>query len=171
MHIHIITVGSRAPVWVDQAYAEYAKRMPPHVRLQLQEVPAPKRTKGADLRRLLRDESERVLAATPTGAHTIALERTGRPLDTQGLALAMSSWLQQGRDVALWIGGPDGLAPECIARAHEQWSLSPLTLAHPLVRVLLVEQLYRAWSIIANQPYHRSRIGERRLPRDRRQRQ
>ena len=168
MQIHIIAVSHRTPAWVHQAYAEYAKRMPAHVRLQFKQVPAKKRSKGADLRRLLRDESERVLTATPAGARTIALERAGRALDTQGLVRAMNDWLREGRDVALWIGGPDGLAPECIAKAHEKWSLSPLTLAHPLVRVLLVEQLYRAWSIIANQPYHRARIGERRLPRDRR---
>jgi 23S rRNA (pseudouridine1915-N3)-methyltransferase len=169
VQIHIIAVGNRMPAWVDQAYAEYAKRMPAHARFRLQEVPAQKRSKGADLGRLLRDEGERVLAATPAGARTIALERTGRPLDTQGLAMALNAWLQEGRDVALWIGGADGLAPECLAHAHEQWSLSPLTLAHPLARVLVVEQLYRAWSIIANQPYHRSRTGDRRFPRNRRQ--
>lgn len=171
MQIHIIAVGNRMPAWVKQAYAEYAKRMPAHARLRLHEVPAQKRSKGADLRRLLRDEGERVRAATPAGARTIALERTGRPLDTQRLAAALSDWLQEGRDVAVWIGGADGLAPECLTQAQEQWSLSPLTLAHPLARVLVVEQLYRAWSIIANQPYHRSRIGYRRFPRNRRQQQ
>lgn len=159
------------PAWVNQACTEYAKRMPAHMRFRLQEVRAQKRSKGADLARLLSDEGGRVLAATPVGARTVALERTGRPLDTQGVAAALSDWLREGRDVALWIGGADGLAPECLARAHEQWSLSPLTLAHPLARVLLVEQLYRAWSIIANQPYHRSRIGDRRLPRNRQQQQ
>lgn len=171
MQIHIIAVGNRMPAWVKQAYAEYAKRMPAHARLRLHEVPAQKRSKGADLRRLLRDEGERVRAATPAGARTIALERTGRPLDTQRLAAALSDWLREGRDVAVWIGGADGLAPECLTQAQEQWSLSPLTLAHPLARVLVVEQLYRAWSIIANQPYHRSRIGDRRLPRNRQQQQ
>ena len=159
------------PAWVNQAYTEYAKRMPAHLRLRLQEVPARKRSKGADLGRLLRAEGERVLAATPTGARTVALERSGRPLDTQKLALALNDWLREGRDVAVWIGGADGLAPECLARANEQWSLSPLTLAHPLARVLLVEQLYRAWSIIANRPYHRSRIGDQRSARHRTQQQ
>jgi 23S rRNA (pseudouridine1915-N3)-methyltransferase len=168
VQIHVIAVGNRMPAWVKQAYAEYAKRMPAHARLRLHEVPARKRSKGADLGRLLRDEGERVRAATPAGARTIALERTGRPLDTQELAVALSDWLRDGRDVALWIGGADGLAPECLTQAQEQWSLSPLTLAHPLARVLVVEQLYRAWSIIANQPYHRSRIG---FPRNRRQQQ
>ncbi len=169
MQIHIIAVGNRMPAWVNQACTEYAKRMPAHARLRLQEVPARKRSKGADLGRLLRDEGERVLAATPAGARTIALERTGRSLDTERVAAALSAWLREGRDVAFWIGGADGLAPECLARAHEQWSLSPLTLAHPLARVLVVEQLYRAWSIVANQPYHRSRIGDRQSPRKRRQ--
>ncbi|MFQ5934801.1 MAG: 23S rRNA (pseudouridine(1915)-N(3))-methyltransferase RlmH [Acidiferrobacterales bacterium] len=155
MQICIIAVGSRMPAWVDQACREYVKRMPGHCRVRLHSVPARKRTRGTDIKRALAEECERIVAATPTGARTIALERTGRQLDTAQLAAALQGWLDEGRGIAFWIGGPEGLAPECVAHAQERWSLSPLTLAHPIVRVLLVEQLYRAWSIIANRPYHR----------------
>ncbi|GMQ89917.1 MAG: hypothetical protein BMS9Abin10_0254 [Gammaproteobacteria bacterium] len=85
----------------------------------------------------------------------IALERTGRQMDTAGLALTLQSWLDQRQDIALWIGGPEGLAAACVEGSHEQWSLSRLTLPHPLVRVLVAEQLYRAWTIIEGHPYHR----------------
>jgi 23S rRNA (pseudouridine1915-N3)-methyltransferase len=155
VQIHIIAVGSRMPAWVEQAYAQYAKRMPPHIRVRLRQLPPGRRSKGSDIERVLRDEGERVLAATPKGTHAIALERHGRQLDTLALAQALRGWMAQGRDIALWIGGPEGLAEHCLAQAHEQWSLSALTLAHPIVRVVVVEQLYRAWSIIANLPYHR----------------
>ncbi len=143
------------PAWVEQAYAEYAKRMPAQMRVRLRQLPPGKRSKGSDIERVLRDEGERVLAATPKGARAIALERNGRQLDTLALTAALRDWMTQGRDIALWIGGPEGLAQNCLTQAQEQWSLSALTLAHPIVRVVVVEQLYRAWSIIANLPYHR----------------
>ena len=143
------------PAWVEQAYAQYAKRMPAHIRVRLRQLPPGKRSKGSNIERVLQDEGERVLAATPKGARVIALERCGRQLDTLALAQALREWMTQGRDIALWIGGPEGLGENCLTQAQEQWSLSALTLAHPIVRVVLVEQLYRAWSIIANLPYHR----------------
>ncbi len=155
MQIHIIAVGDRMPAWVDAGVKEYAKRLPPSMRLRLLDVRAGRRTKGADLARLLRAEGERIVAATPPAAHVIALERTGRSLDTAELARALAAHMRAGKDVAFWIGGPEGLPSECRARAAEQWSLSALTLAHPLVRVVLAEQLYRAWSILNNLPYHR----------------
>jgi 23S rRNA (pseudouridine1915-N3)-methyltransferase len=155
VQIHIIAVGNRMPAWVEQGYAQYAKRMPGHMRVRLQQLRPGKRSKGSDIKHVLRDEGERVLAATPKGAHAIALERNGRLLNTLELAAALRAWMAHGRDIALWIGGPEGLAEHCLMQAHEQWSLSALTLAHPIVRVVVAEQLYRAWSIIANQPYHR----------------
>jgi 23S rRNA (pseudouridine1915-N3)-methyltransferase len=155
VQIHIIAVGNRMPAWVEQAYAQYAKRMPAHIRVRLRQLPPGKRSKGSNIERVLQDEGERVLAATPKGARVIALERRGCQLDTLALAQALREWMTQGRDIALWIGGPEGLAENCLTQAQEQWSLSALTLAHPIVRVVLVEQLYRAWSIIANLPYHR----------------
>lgn len=155
MRIHILAIGQRMPPWVEHACNEYFKRMPAHARVCLHEVAARKRTKGSDLKRVQQQECERIRAATPPGCHTIALERTGRPIDSEQLAQALRTWFGEARDVALWIGGPDGLSVDCVRLANEVWSLSALTIAHPLVRVLLAEQLYRAWSIVAKRPYHR----------------
>ena len=155
MHIHIIAVGERMPVWVEEAYAEYAKRLPREFRLDLHEIPAGRRAKGADVARLLRAEGERQLAAVPAGAQIVALDRGGREFDTEALAARLEQQLAAGQDLALLVGGPEGLAPACLAAAHERWSLSRLTFAHPVVRVVLAEQLYRAWSIISHRPYHR----------------
>jgi 23S rRNA (pseudouridine1915-N3)-methyltransferase len=156
MRIHLLSVGTRLPQWVDTACEHYARRMPPHCRFQLTEIPAGKRTKGSDIARILREEGERLLAAVPRDCLVIALERTGKKFDTGLLAERMNDWFAGGRDVALLIGGPEGLSPECLAHADMLWSLSDLTLAHPIARVLLAEQLYRAWSILENQPYHRA---------------
>ena len=155
MQIHIIAVGERMPAWVDAGYQEYAKRLPRECRLILHEVPAGRRTKGADLRRLIEQEGQRQLAAIPPGARVIALDRGGKQMDTEALAAEMKRRMTSGDDLALLIGGPEGLAPACLARADGRWALSALTLAHPVVRVVLAEQLYRAWSIIRNLPYHR----------------
>ncbi|MCR4300138.1 MAG: 23S rRNA (pseudouridine(1915)-N(3))-methyltransferase RlmH [Sulfuricaulis sp.] len=155
MQIHIIAIGDRMPAWVETGYAEYAKRLPRECRLVLHEIRAGRRTKGADLRRLVDEEGARQLDAIPQGARVVALDRTGNPLDTEDLANVLKKRLTGGEDLALLIGGPDGLAPACLERAHERWALSRLTLAHPVARVVLAEQLYRAWSIVAILPYHR----------------
>ncbi len=155
MQIHLIAVGKGMPAWVEAGYAEYAKRLRGECRLVLHEIPAGRRVKGADIARLVNDEGARCLAAVPKGARVIALERDGRALSTQELAHKLRDWLAQGRTVALLIGGPEGLARACLDQADETWSLSALTLPHPLVRVLVAEQLYRAWSILKNLPYHR----------------
>jgi len=155
MQIHIIAVGERMPDWVEAGYAEYARRLPHECRLVMHAIPAGKRSKGVDLVRLTRDEGARQLAAIPAGSRVVALDRIGRELDTAALSGRIERQLAAGQDLALLVGGPEGLSPECLARADERWSLSKLTLAHPLVRVVLAEQLYRAWSIIQNLPYHR----------------
>jgi 23S rRNA (pseudouridine1915-N3)-methyltransferase len=155
MQIHLIAVGERMPQWVEHAFGEYAARMPPHCRLALREVPAGRRTKGADIARLVRDESERLLAAVPKGAYTVALDREGKALDTEALAGELQAQMARGGDLALLIGGPEGLSAECLAHVRARWSLSRLTLAHPVVRVVVAEQLYRGWSILGNLPYHR----------------
>ena len=155
MKIHIIAVGDRMPAWVEAGYQEYAKRLPRECRLVLHEIPAGRRAKGADIKRIIEQEGARQLAAIPVGAHVIALDRGGRQRDTEQLAVELEKRLAGGQDLALLIGGPEGLAPACLKRADEVWSLSLLTLAHPLVRVVLAEQLYRAWSIVNNLPYHR----------------
>ncbi len=155
MKIHIIAVGDHMPAWVEAGYQEYAKRLLRECRLVLHEIPAGRRAKGADIKRIIEQEGARQLAAIPGGARAIALDRGGRQRDTEQLAVELKKRLAGGQDLALFIGGPEGLAPACRQRADEVWSLSLLTLAHPLVRVVLAEQLYRAWSIVNNLPYHR----------------
>jgi 23S rRNA (pseudouridine1915-N3)-methyltransferase len=144
------------PGWVEAGYGEYAKRLRGDCTLQLVEIEPGHRGKGADLERARRDEGERLLKALPKGALPIALDERGEPWDTARLAAELSGWLAGGRDPALMVGGADGLAPECLARAERRWSLSALTFPHPLVRVILAEQLYRAWSLVQGHPYHRA---------------
>jgi 23S rRNA (pseudouridine1915-N3)-methyltransferase len=155
VRIHIIAVGTRMPAWVEQGFKEYSQRLPADCALQLVEIPAGKRGKNADITRITRDEGERMLAAIPKGAQVIALEVKGKAWSTEQLAQELDAWRHEGRDVALLVGGPEGLAPECVARAEGKWSLSNLTLPHHLVRIVVAEQLYRAWSILHNHPYHR----------------
>lgn len=155
MRIHLIAVGQRMPKWVDSGFAQFAKRLPAHVPLKLVAVAAGKRGRNADIDRLMRQEGDRMLAALPADAHVIALHVQGRVLTSEQWSQQLAGWMQQGRDVALLIGGPEGLAPQCLQRADERWSLSALTLPHPLVRLVVVEQLYRASTILQGHPYHR----------------
>lgn len=156
MQIHLIAVGDRMPDWVKAGYDEYARRLPAECALRLIEIPAARRGKNADIDRILRDEGERLLAAVPKGADLIALEVGGRSWSTEALARELDTWLHGGRDLALLVGGPEGLAEGARTAARLWWSLSPLTLPHPLVRVIVAEQLYRAWSLLRNHPYHRA---------------
>ena len=155
MRIHLIAVGERMPAWVATGFEEYRKRLGAECSLQLHEIPAEKRTTGQNIERLLQKEATRILAALPRDCHIVALERQGKSWSTTDLAEKLRQWLQSGRDVALLIGGPEGLASEVQQRAHEQWSLSALTFPHPLVRVMVAEQVYRAYSILKNHPYHK----------------
>ena len=156
MNIHLISVGNRMPRWVQEGYKEYAKRLPRECALTLVEIAPGHRGKGADLARAVREEGERMLKALPRDCLVVALEVKGKAWSTEQLAQRMEDWMAEGRDVALLVGGPEGLADACRQRADLLWSLSPLTLPHPLVRVLLAEQLYRAWSVVQNHPYHRA---------------
>jgi 23S rRNA (pseudouridine1915-N3)-methyltransferase len=155
MRIHLLSVGKRMPDWVERGYAEYAKRMPPELRLQLHEIAPGRRGKGQDPRRAMADEGDAMLKALPNNARVIALDVKGKPWTTEQLSAQMRAWLAEGREPVLLVGGPEGLAPECLQRAEQRWSLSPLTFPHPLVRVILAEQLYRAWSLLKGHPYHR----------------
>jgi 23S rRNA (pseudouridine1915-N3)-methyltransferase len=155
VRIQLIAIGTRMPAWVSAGFLEYAKRMPPECPLEVVEIPLQKRGKGADIARLLRREGERMLAAIPGGSRVLALDGRGRQWNTEELATELDRWLAGGRDLALLVGGPEGLAPACRQRAERLWSLSALTLPHPLVRVLVAEQIYRAWSIRSGHPYHR----------------
>ena len=143
------------PDWVTKGYIEYAKRLNGDCRLKLVEIAPGKRGKNADLARIKKTEGEKLLAAIPKGCLVGVLEVKGKPWSTETLSKQLDNWLHSGQDVALLIGGPEGLSDACVARADVKWSLSPLTLPHPLVRVLLSEQLYRAYSILKNHPYHR----------------
>ncbi len=156
MNIHLISVGNRMPRWVEEGFAEYAKRMPPECSLRLVEIAPGHRGKGADIARAIRDEGERMLKAIPKGCQVIALEVKGKAWSTEQLADRLAVWMESGSDLALLVGGPEGLDESCRKRADQLWSLSPLTMPHPLVRVVLAEQIYRAWSLMRNHPYHRA---------------
>ncbi len=155
MRIRLLAVGARQPRWVAEGFAEYAKRLPRQCPLELVEIPAERRRAGVTPEMAIAREGERLLRALPARARTIALDEHGEQLDTRGLAAQLERWMGGGRDVALLVGGPDGLAEECLARAELRWSLSRLTMPHGLVRVLVAEQIYRAWSLTAGHPYHR----------------
>ena len=155
MRIRLIAIGQRMPKWVEDGVGEYIKRLPGEMRLELVAIAAAKRTKNSDLERLMRQEGDKMLAAIPAGAHVIALDVAGRMLSTEQWSKRLDDWMQQGRDVAMFIGGPEGMAAECLQRADETWSLSALTLPHPLVRVVVAEQLYRASTILQGHPYHK----------------
>lgn len=158
MRIRIIAVGTKMPDWVEQGYAEYAKRMPRDVSVEMLELPLAQRGKNTDIATAMAKEGELMLAAIEKGGKTeqvIALDVKGKAWSTEQLADSLAGWKMSGFNYCLLIGGPDGLAPECLALASVKWSLSPLTLPHPLVRILVIEQLYRACSILQNHPYHK----------------
>lgn len=149
----VVAVGHRMPAWVDAGFAEYAGRMPRDARVDLVALkPAPR---GGPLQRVLETESERIAAAIPAGCYKVTLDERGKLLDTRELARRIAGWQNAGRDIAVVIGGADGLAQGVKKSADLVWSLSPLTLPHGLARVVLAEQLYRAVSILHNHPYHR----------------
>ena len=143
------------PAWVEHGVNEYSKRLPPEIKFEIKEIPPGKRGKGADIKRAIAAEGQQMLALIPAADKVIALEVTGRAWGTEKLARELQQWQREGDNISLLVGGPDGLATECQARADQQWSLSALTLPHPLVRIVLAEQLYRAWAINNNHPYHR----------------
>ena len=155
MRIRLIAVGGKMPGWVSTAYDEYAKRLPADFRLELVELALGHRGKGADLARAIRSEGDAMLEAIPKGDRVIALTVDGRSWSTEQLAAQAEEWRMSGQNLSLLVGGPDGLDPRCVAAADQKWSLSALTLPHPLVRILLAEQIYRAWTLLQGHPYHK----------------
>jgi 23S rRNA (pseudouridine1915-N3)-methyltransferase len=143
MRARLIAVGERMPAWVAEGFAEYRKRLSHDLPLELTELKPGTRGKGRDDARAIQDEGVAILAALPRDIHVVALDGRGK-------------WRMSGRDLAFLIGGPDGHAPEVLARADQTWSLGPLTLPHMLVRLVLAEQLYRATTLLAGHPYHRA---------------
>ena len=154
MKLWLVAVGQRQPAWADAAYAEFAKRFPPEARLELRVVKAEPRS-GKTAEQLMAAEGARIEAALPRGVRRVVLDEHGTRLTTVQLAARLKAWLNDGRDVALLIGGPDGLDASLKATADETLRLSDLTLPHAFVRVLLAEALYRAWTVMVNHPYHR----------------
>jgi 23S rRNA (pseudouridine1915-N3)-methyltransferase len=155
MRARLIAVGERMPGWVAEGFAEYRKRLSHELPLELVELKPGLRGKGRDDARAIQDEGAAILAALPPDLHAIALDGRGKAWTSEELAGQLAAWRMGGRDIAFLIGGPDGHAPEVLARADQRWSLGPLTLPHMLVRLVLAEQLYRACKIAAGHPYHR----------------
>jgi 23S rRNA (pseudouridine1915-N3)-methyltransferase len=154
MKLLIVAVGQRVPDWAQTAWDDYAKRFPAELKVELKAIKTEPRS-SKTYEQLVAAECVRIEAAIPRGTRVVALDERGTHLTTLALAQKLKAWQLESDDVALVIGGPDGLDPEFRAQAHERIRLSDLTLPHAMVRVLLIEQLYRAWSINANHPYHR----------------
>ena len=155
MKLLLVAVGQRQPAWADAAFDDFAKRFPVECRLELKAVKAEPRSSGKNAAALMAAEAERIDAAVPKGARRVVLDERGERRTTTQLAERLRFWLGDGRDVAFFIGGPDGLDARIKTSADETLRLSDLTLPHALARVLLVEALYRAWSVTAGHPYHR----------------
>jgi 23S rRNA (pseudouridine1915-N3)-methyltransferase len=155
LKITLVAVGQKMPAWADAAYEDYAKRFPPEFKLELKAVKAEPRGSGKSVEQMMAAEAARIEAALPKGAFRVVLDERGTRLSTLQMAERCRGWLGQGGDVAVVIGGPDGLHPSIKESAQDTWRLSDLTLPHAMVRVLLAEALYRAWTVIVNHPYHR----------------
>src|SRR3990167_4020118 len=143
MKINLIAMGQRMPAWVTTGFDEYAQRLPKEFSFKLIEIPALKRVKNCDVAQILQKEGEKMCAAIPKSSHVIALDVQGISYSTLAFAKKLQTWQLESRDLSFLIGGPEGLSTLCLARAQERWSLSPLTFPHPLVRIIVAEQLYR----------------------------
>lgn len=155
MELRILAIGTKMPSWVVEGYEEYAKRIPSYCALKLVEIPAEKRFKHSDIQKLTETEGNKILELIHPSTKVIALHVQGKSWSTEQLATHIKNWHQEACNVDFLIGGPDGLSQRSLKRADLQWSLSNLTLPHPLVRIVLAEQLYRAFTILQGHPYHR----------------
>jgi 23S rRNA (pseudouridine1915-N3)-methyltransferase len=156
MRIKLVSVGSRMPQWVEAGTEEYRKRLPRDFELKIVDIPLGNRSKTASPRAAIHKEGEACLKTVEKGEYLVALDVRGKTMSTEDMAAAIGAIRDQGQDLCLVVGGPDGLAPEVLAAARASWSLSALTFPHPLVRIILAEQLYRIWSILNGHPYHRA---------------
>ena len=155
MKIRLFALGTRMPAWVEAGYRDYARRLRGGWSLDLVEIPSAKRSARTPRLRIVEEEGDRLLGALPGRTPVVALDQRGIALTSAGLARRLAEWQRSGPGLALMIGGPEGLSPRCLERAALHWSLSRLTLPHALVRVVVSEQIYRAWSILNRHPYHR----------------
>lgn len=156
MKINVICVGTRMPSWVEEGVAEYRKRLPRDFELLITEVPLSQRSKTTNLAQAIAKEGEACMKAVAEGDFVVALDVKGKALATEQMATKIGELRDGGRNLALLIGGPDGLAPACLAAAKASWSLSALTFPHPVVRIIVAEQIYRVWSVLNRHPYHRA---------------
>lgn len=156
MKISLVAVGTKMPAWVVQGTEEYRKRLPRDFELKIIEIPLSQRSKTTDLKKAMVKEGEASLQAVAKGDYVVALDVPGKSLSTENLAQKIKTLRESGQNLTLLVGGPDGLAPECLQRADASWSLSALTMPHPIVRVVIAEQIYRVWSLLKNHPYHRA---------------
>lgn len=155
MRTRLVSVGERMPAWVAEGFAEYRKRLSREMPIELVEIALGHRGKSRDPVRAMADEGAAVLAVLPKDAHVVALDGRGKPWSSEQLAEQLGVWRMLGKDLAILIGGPDGHSRDVLDRAHQRWSLGPLTLPHMIVRMVVVEQLYRAATMLAGHPYHR----------------
>ena len=156
MQIALLAVGTRLPAWVNDGFDAYRKRLPPQLELRLEEIPLGQRRPRESAESAIRAEGEQLLRRAADADLVIALDERGRQWSSVELSAAMQDWQTQSPRVAILVGGPDGLSQACRDKAQRLWSLSRLTLPHALVRVLVAEQIYRAWTILQGHPYHRS---------------
>jgi len=155
MKIKLLAVGTKMPAWVNQPFEDYQKRLPRECALELIEINAAKRSKNQSSEHYCKQEGAQILKHIRTADWVVALDVKGQHWSTPQLASQLQRWQQLGQDIALVVGGPDGLDHQVLARANQRWSLSALTFPHPLVRVILAEAIYRAWTLTVNHPYHR----------------
>jgi len=155
MKVHLIAVGKKIPEWINSGYAEFSKRMPPELQIDLIEITPSVRNKTTPTEKNIKEEGKRIQSAIPANSRLIVLDEKGKNFSSIALSKKMESWLPMGQDIVLVIGGADGIDPKIKQQADEKWSLSSFTLPHALVRVVIAEQLYRAWSILKGHPYHR----------------
>lgn len=156
MLIRLLAAGTRMPHWVEAGVDDYARRLGPQLRLEIKEIALGQRSAGKDSARAVEEEGRRMISAIKDGTFVVALDVKGKGFSTEQLAQWLGGRMQSGQGLALLVGGPDGLAEECLKRADLRWSLSPLTLPHALVRIVVAEQLYRAHSLLRGHPYHRA---------------
>lgn len=156
LKINLIAVGNKMPDWINKGVSEYQKRLPRNFELVITEIPQARRSKAnSDIARLCDREGKAQLNAVSKGQQVVALDVKGKAWSTEALAKKIDTLMTEGRDIALLVGGPDGLSEECLETADEIWSLSALTLPHTIVRIVVAEQVYRVWSVLAGHPYHR----------------
>ncbi len=155
MRIRLLAVGSKMPAWVEEGVETYRKRLPRDFSLEIEEIALGQRGKNADIAKARAQEAQRIRDKLRGDEYVVALEVKGRPWTTEQLAQEADGWRMTGRDIVLLVGGPDGLEASLSSNADKTWSISPLTLPHPLVRIMLAEQLYRAWTLLVGHPYHR----------------